>query len=94
MSETVNPYEPPLATEDESVAPPDLTGASHMGQIGPDETITEPLVVAFKVIMCGEFLNRFPQRIFTEQDHSVEARFLYSPYKPLRVGIQIGRSRR
>ena len=45
----------------EPLAPPDLAGASHVRRIGHDEPVAESLVMAFKMIMRGEFLDRFSQ---------------------------------
>ena len=45
-----------------------LAGASRFRRIGQDQAVAEPLVIAFSVIMRGEFLDRFAQRIFAEQD--------------------------
>ena len=65
----------------EPLAPPDRAGASRVRRIGDDQPVTESLMMAFKMIMRGKFLNRFPQCIFPEHDHSVEARLLYGPYQ-------------
>ena len=45
----------------ESLPPPNLTGVFTMHRIAHDEAVTEPLVMAFKMIMRRKFLNRFSQ---------------------------------
>ena len=42
-----------------STWPPDLAGVFTLPRIGHDETVTEPVVIAFQMIMHGKFLNRF-----------------------------------
>jgi hypothetical protein len=50
-------------------------------------------MVALQVIMIQKLANAGPQRIFTEQNHLLQAAFFDGPYKTLRVAIQIWRSR-
>jgi hypothetical protein len=39
--------------------------------------------------MYNEFVNRFAQRAFAEEDHTLQAGFLDAAYKSLRVGVQV-----
>ena len=44
----------------EPLTSPDLARVAYVRRIGQDEPVTESLVMAFKMIMSGEFLDRFP----------------------------------
>src|SRR5262245_1818536 len=65
------------------------SGATELIVVWLDESVSQALVISFMVIVGQEVLNSRPQRTFPEQDHSVQARFLYGPNKSLRVGVQI-----
>jgi len=65
-----------------------------VGLIRQDQPIAETLVVALAMIMHNEFLNRFAQCAFTEENHAFQAGFLDAAYKSLRMGVQIRRMRR
>ncbi len=52
-----------------------------------DEPISEPLMVPLGVIMCDEIVGRIPQRIFTKEDHSLQAAFLDSANEPFGVCV-------
>src|SRR3569833_3772701 len=78
----------------ESRAPLNRSCVSEVIPVRFDESVAQALVIAFLVIVGDEILNGCPQRSFTEQDHSIQARFLYSSNKSLCVGVQIGRTRR
>jgi hypothetical protein len=36
-----------------------------------DESVGQALVIAFVMIMCDEFVNRFAQRALAKQDHTL-----------------------
>ena len=44
-------------------------------------------MIALLVIMVQELANAIPQRIFSEENHLIQAAFLNSPYEPFGVGI-------
>src|SRR5262245_60136689 len=77
-----------------SLKPLNRSCVSEVIPVRLDESVAQALMIAFIVIVGDEILNGCPQRIFTEQDDSVQARFLYCSNKSLRVGVQIGRPRR
>ena len=60
-----------------------------MGLIRQDQPIAETLVVALAMIMHNEFVNRFAQCAFTEENHALQAGFLDAAYKSLRMGVQV-----
>src|SRR5215471_6357669 len=51
-------------------------------------------MIALLVIMIQELANAIPQRIFSEENHLIQATFLNSPYETLGVGVQIRGTRR
>jgi len=59
-----------------------------------DEAIPEPLMISLEMIMEQKFVNSMPQASFAEENHSIQAGFLDRPDKPLRISVQVRRSRR
>ena len=49
-------------------------------------------MIAFFQVMTYELRSGEPQRLFTKQDHAVQAGLFDCPDESPRVGIQIGRS--
>ena len=74
------------------LAAPDGPSASDAWLFRHDQPVAKPLVVPLKMIMRDKFVNRLAQRAFTEQDHSLQTRFLNRPYEAFRVGVQIRRT--
>src|SRR5438132_11960674 len=52
--------------------PAGSTDCSHWN----DEAIVESLMIPFHVVMGNEFSNGFSQRIFTKEDHLLQAAFI------------------
>jgi len=77
----------PLTTQDHS--------AAASARLFPhDQPVVQPLVVSLAMIMHHEFVHGLPQRAFSEQNYSLQARFLDGSDKALGMGIQIRRARR
>jgi hypothetical protein len=70
-----------------------LRRGARMLRLGTDQCIGQTLVVALAMVMRHEFSTRFPHRALAEQDHPLQAGFLDRPYKPFRLGVQIGTAR-
>src|SRR5215831_7849628 len=51
-------------------------------------------MVTFQVIVRNKLTNGIPQGVFTKEDHPLQTTLLDAPHKPLRIGIQVGRSGR
>ena len=65
----------------------------EMASLGADELVRQTLVIALTVIMRDEVLNSCPQRFLAEEDRPIQAGFLDSAHKSLRVGVQVWRPR-
>src|ERR1700720_3955451 len=77
----------------ETFPPMHFTLGARTLRLGTDQCIGQTLVVALAMVMRHEFSTRFPHRALAEQDHPLQAGFLDRPYKPFRVGVQIGTPR-
>ena len=62
---------------------------TRLAFIWHDQPVAETLVVSLAVIVRREFVDRLPQRAFTEEDHPVQAGFLDGSNKALRLGIGV-----
>jgi hypothetical protein len=58
------------------LAAPDRSGATGVRVFLRYEPVTQPLIVPLAMIMHNEFVNRLPQRAFSEQNHPLQAGFL------------------
>src|SRR5262245_17565495 len=58
------------------------------------ETIVESLMVPLPMIMRHKLANRISQRVFTKEDHLLQAILLNRSDEPFRISIQIRRLRR
>ena len=72
----------PLTRQDAAVAD-DLSRHRH------DQLIAQALMVALVMIMLDELADGSPERLFTDENHPVQAGFLDRPYEALRVRIEI-----
>ena len=52
-----------------------------------DQPVSKTLMVSFHVIVLNKLTNGIPQRIFTKEDHPLQATFRDAPDKPLRISI-------
>jgi len=77
-----------------SLTPHDRSGLANLSGLWNDQSVAEPLVISFTMIMGHELVNRLSQRAFSEQDHPLQAGLFDTAHKSLGVGIQIRRSRR
>jgi len=59
-----------------------------------NETVVEPLMVTLQMIMRHKLANRIPQRVFTKEDHLLQAILPNRSDEPFRICIQIRRLRR
>ena len=71
------------------VSAPDCSTVPSVAFIRNDQSVAKTLVVSLAVIMRHEFVNRLPQRVFSEEDHPVQAGLLDGSDKPFRVGIGV-----
>ena len=58
-----------------------------------DQPVFQALMITFQMVMLQKLANAGPQRIFTEENHLLQAAFLNRPYKTFGIGIQIRGSR-
>ena len=59
-----------------------------------DQSVTQPLVITFEMIVRDELGSRFSNRCFAEQDHPFKTRLFDAPHESFSVSIQIRASRR
>ncbi len=55
-----------------------------------DQPVFQALTIALQVIMVHKLANAGPQRIFTEENHLLQAAFLNVPYKSFAIGNKFG----
>jgi hypothetical protein len=51
-------------------------------------------MVAFVMIVLGEFVKGVPKRALANEDHLIQARLLDRPHEAFRVCVEIGRTGR
>ncbi len=56
---------------------------------GHDQHVSDALMISLGVIMRDELPDGGPQRIFAEQNHSVQTAFLNTADEPLSVAVQV-----
>jgi hypothetical protein len=54
---------------------------------GDDQLIIQALMISLSVIMGNVFVNGYPQRLFTEENHSLQTFFLDRPHEAFGEGI-------
>jgi hypothetical protein len=52
---------------------PVRTTAGGFARLTNDQSVVEPLMVPFSMIMVQELANAVPQRIFSEENHLIQA---------------------
>ena len=57
-----------------------------------DQRVFQPLMISLSMIMTTEFDDGPPQRLFTEEDHPIQALALDRQNKPFDVSVQIRRT--
>ena len=57
----------------QSLLTPDRSSIPTVGLIRQDQPIAKTLVIALAMIMYNEFVNRFAQCAFTEENHALQA---------------------
>ena len=72
----------------------DRARGQHFALVGFDQSVVERLMTSLCVIMIAELANRLPKRSFSEEDHPTETFSFDRKNEPLRVCIQIRRTRR
>ncbi len=60
--------------------------------VGFDQRVFQPLMISLSMIMTTEFDGGPPQRLFTEEDHPIQAFALDRQNKSLDVSVQIRRT--
>src|SRR5215831_12621863 len=56
-----------------------------------NETVVEPLMITLQMIMRHKLANRISQRVFTKEDHLLQAILPNRSDEPFRISIQIRR---
>ena len=66
--------EPKIVVEHsaKSLTPHDRSGLANLSGLWNDQSIAEPLVISFTMIMGHELVNRLSQRAFSEQNHPLQ----------------------
>jgi hypothetical protein len=67
------------------------TVADGRGRYRYDQLIAQALMVPFVMIVLDEFADGTPKRLFTDENHPVQARFLDHPDEALRVRVGVSR---
>ena len=62
---------------------------SDMGWVRADQLVLDTLMVAFDMIVRGEFGCGATERALTKQNQAVQARFFNRAHETLGVGIQV-----
>jgi hypothetical protein len=68
--------------------------APGLGADGEQQHVSHSLMISFVVVVGHELANGAPQRIFADEDQSVETRFFNGPNEALRVCVEIWGTRR
>ena len=68
-----------------------LDRSASVGDTGirDDEQIANALMISLTVIMCDEFPNRCAKRVFSEQNHALQAGLLNTADEALGVAVQV-----
>src|SRR5678816_3450691 len=82
----------------ESAAQPTLptnsTIAFPFGAARYDQSVVQPLMISFAVVMGKVFADGSSPRVFAEKNHSLQPFLLDRPYETFSECVQVGRSRR
>jgi hypothetical protein len=66
----------------------------NSGRMPSDQSIAQPLMVAFRVIMLHEFTHRAAQRRLPDENHPIQTFFFDRANEALGISVQIRRHRR
>ena len=64
------------------------------GSLPCDQLIVEPLMIAFRMIMCQILVQHIMERSFTQQKHLTKRCRVDGTHKPFTVGVEMRRLRR
>src|SRR6478736_3908983 len=78
----------------QSLPPLYRTARFQVTRLGKNDSIGQPLVVSFAMIVRHEISNGRLERRLSKQNHSVQAGLLDASHKSLRVRVQIRTPRR
>ena len=78
----------------QSLPPLYRTARSQVTRLGKNDSIGQPLVVSFAMIVRHEISNGRLERRLSKQNHPVQAGLLDASHKSLRVRVQIRTARR